>query len=120
MSRDSRAAARELLVAERFRSSISRSYYAAYCAVTGALAGRITFGHGGNNPTHTELLNLIVSNLSGVALDERHKIRKSVRLLQIVRAEADYVPTAAFGKSEAINALREAEKVLRLLEVEDE
>lgn len=120
MSLDSRAAAKELLVAERFRSSISRAYYAAYCAVTDALAGRITFGYGGNNPTHNELPNLIVSNLSGVSVGERHKVRKSVRVLQAMRAEADYVPAVSIGRQEARNALREADRVLRLLGVEDE
>lgn len=118
MSRDNRAAARELLVAERFRSSISRSYYAAYCAVTDALVGRVTFGYGGNNPTHGELPNLIVSNLSGVSMDARYKIRKSMRVLLAMRAEADYVPSVSLSATETRNALREAGRVLRLLGVQ--
>jgi len=109
-----------MLTAERFRSSISRSYYTAYCAVTDALAGRVTFGYGGNNPTHGELPNLIGSNLSGVSVDARYKIRKSVRVLYAMRAEADYVPTVSLGALEARNALREADRVLRLLGVEHE
>lgn len=87
----------DLLIAQRFRSSISRAYYVAYCAATGALAGRVTFGYGGNNPTHNEPPNLVLSNLSGVPAGDRHQIRKSVRLLQIARAEADYVPAVSVG-----------------------
>lgn len=119
MSLDNREAARQMLTGERFRSSISRLYYAVYCAVTGALAPGVTFGHGGNNPTHGELPNLIVSNLSGVSMDARYKIRKSVRVLLATRAEADYVPSVSLGRAEARNALREADRVL-LLGMQDE
>jgi len=40
ISRDRRKAAQRLLKAECYRSSISRSYYAAYAAITGALVAQ--------------------------------------------------------------------------------
>ncbi len=56
ISLNSRKAAQHLLEAECYRSSISRSYYAAYAAITSALIRQgITLGHGGNNPGHAGL-----------------------------------------------------------------
>lgn len=120
MARENRAVAKDLRGEEKFRSSISRSYYAAYCAVTSVLADSITFGYGGNNPTHNELPNFIMSNLGGISMDERHKIRKAVAKLFKARTDADYVPTASVGQDEAFSAVRQMNIVFRILEIKDE
>lgn len=72
VSLNSRKAAQHLLVTDCHRSSISRSYYAAYAAVTSALIRQgITLGHGGSNPGHAGLPALIVNNLSSLPLTAR-------------------------------------------------
>jgi len=120
MSLDSRRAAQEALTAGRLRSSISRSYYASYCAVTSRLSGRFTFDYSGNNPAHSDLPNLIFYNLNVVDESVRRDIRKAVAQLWKARIEADYVPTAYIDRDIALNALRDASRVLRLLEIKDE
>lgn len=120
MSQDSRRAAQEALIAGRLRSSISRAYYAAYCAVTSRLSGKITFDYGGNNPAHSDLPNLIFHNLNVASETARRDIRQAVAQLWKARVEADYVPTAYIDRDIALNALRDASRILRLLEIKDE
>lgn len=120
MSLDSRTAAKDLLVAQRFRSSISRAYYAAYCAITGALAAGVTFGYGGNNPAHGDLPNLIVSNLGGLPEAKRRAVRQSLLRLWKQRVDADYVPGAFIDRNMALNALRDANRILNELEINDD
>ena len=120
MSLDSRRAAQEALTAGCLRNSISRSYYAAYCAVTSKLAGRFTFDYGGNNPAHNDLPNLIFHNLTVVDEVNRRDIRQAVGQLWKARVEADYVPNAYIDRDIALNALRDASRILRLLEIQDE
>ncbi len=120
MSQDNRAAARELLVAERFRSSISRSFYAAYCAMTDALAPGVSFGHGGNNPAHGDLPNLIVSNLGGLPEGKRRAVRQALLRLWKQRVDADYVPAAFIDRNMAVNALRDANRIITTLGVDDD
>ena len=120
MSLDSRAAGKELLVAERFRSSISRAYYAAYCAVTGVLVPGVTFGHGGNNPAHGDLPNLILSNLGGLPEGKRRLVRQALLRLWKQRIDADYVPSALIDRNMALNALRDANRALTELGVEED
>jgi Uncharacterized conserved protein related to C-terminal domain of eukaryotic chaperone, SACSIN len=118
MSIDCRDAAKDLLAANRYRSSISRSYYAAYCAVTGALEGVVDFAHAGNNPAHEVLANLILNNLYDTPERTRRDLRQAVSRLWKVRVEADYIPSAYIDRSIAVNAFRDANRVLLALEVE--
>ena len=119
MALENRATAKELLATERFRPCINRSYYAVYCAVTGLLAGSVTFGYGNNNPTHNALPQFILNHLGGYPIYARRKIVHSFRFLQRMRTEADYVPTATIGVSDALNAIQEMDLVCRLLEIEN-
>lgn len=51
-------AAKALLDLGFYRDSISRSYYAAYCAATSAVIGRnVTFAFGRQNPSHDHTTN---------------------------------------------------------------
>ncbi len=120
MSLNSRKAAKEALVLNCLRSSISRSYFAAYCAVTSQLAGKFTFSHGSNNPAHSDLPNMILNNLSAVPENQRHEIRKALRRLWKSRIEADYVPNAFMDRHIAMNALRDASGVLLKLGIKDD
>ena len=113
MSRENQAAAAHLVTGGHHRSCVNRAYFAAYCAVTGALEkGGVDFGHGGNNPTHGDLPNLIVHNLTTLRKPERAKVRQALQRLQKRRVVADYVPTVAVDMQDARSALRDARLVL--------
>lgn len=64
LSRDNFQAATKLLNEGHLRSSVSRAYYAAYCAVTAELVGQgVQFAHGWNNPAHDQLPELILNTM---------------------------------------------------------
>ena len=120
MSRDSIVAARELMTAGRIRSSVSRSYYAAYAALTGALIRRgVQFGRGGNNPPHEQLPRLILANLSQPEF-RRRQLAAALRRLREARVAADYMPAPEVDASQARDALRDASGICRALEVRDD
>lgn len=55
-------AAKALVDLGFYRDSISRSYYAAYCAATSAvIGGNVTFASGYKNPSHEQLPELILN-----------------------------------------------------------
>ena len=120
MSIENRRSAQNLLDAECYRSSISRAYYTAYCAVTSQLAGRVTFPFGGNNPSHPDLPALILNNLPALPEYKRREIKQAVGRLWKARTEADYAPSVNIDRSVAISALRDAKRVLMALEMETE
>ena len=120
MAEENRVSAQERFAGERFRNSVSRSYYAAYCAATHILAGSVTFGYGNNNPTHKELPSLVTNHLGGVAVYRRRKISSLLYALLTARNEADYLPNAAVGREEAFRALNQTRMVFRLLGWNDE
>jgi uncharacterized protein (UPF0332 family) len=120
MSLDNRRAAKELILTERYRSSISRACYAAYCAVTDALADQVDFTYGGNNPSHESFSNLIVNNLYGMSVNDKHRLRRAVERLRASRVEADYAPLAYIDRDIAVNSLRDATFVQELLGIRDE
>ncbi len=118
ISRDSRKAAQHLLEVDCCRSSISRSYYAAYAALTSALITQgITFGQGGNNPGHAGLPVYILNNLTALPLTRRFDLNKSVRRLYAARIQADYVAVTVADRAAALNALRELSLVLAALDL---
>ncbi len=120
MSLSSRKAAQTLLGSENYRSSISRSYYAAPCAVTEALADKVTFAYGGNNPPHDNLPNLVAFNLTVLDKPARREVQAALRRLWKVRVEADYIPQAYINRGIALNALRDASRILLILKTTDE
>lgn len=113
--------AAKMLAGEGYwRSSVNRSYYAAYCAVTSELVARgVRFARGWNNPPHEQLLNLITHNLS-LPLNVRRRLRKFIRLLRHAREDADYRPGASVDRATALNCIRSAVLVLRDLGVQYE
>jgi uncharacterized protein (UPF0332 family) len=73
-----------------WRSSVSRSYYAAYCAVTSDLVARgVRFGRGWHNPPHEHLLHLLTHNLT-LPQDVRRRLSRRMRALRHAREDADY------------------------------
>jgi hypothetical protein len=112
-------AARHLLFASCFRGSVNRSYYAAYSVLTDAFAGRLTFGYGGNNPSHQDIPNLILNNLTALPAYRRREINAACRRLWKARVDADYVPTSLIDRAVAVSALRDSTRIFALLGVKD-
>ena len=119
ISLNSRKAAQHLLEVECYRSSVSRSYYAAYAAVTSALIRQgITLGYGDNNPEHARLPVYVLNNLTALPIASRFEINKAIRRLYRARAEADYVAAALVDKAAAKRTIRDLNRVLQLLGIE--
>jgi len=113
--------AAKMLAGEGYwRSSINRSYYAAYCAVTSELVARgIRFARGWNNPPHDQLLNLIAHTLT-LPPNVRRRLRKLIRILRHAREDADYRPGISVDRTMALDCIRDTIVVLKDLEVQDE
>ena len=119
LSVDCRRAAQRLLDGGYFRASISRSYYAAYSAVTARLVqNQVAFPQGWSSPRHRDLPGYIQSTLTALPEYKRKQVKAYVRYLRIARVDADYVPSASLDRRAALEALRRASSVLRELEVE--
>lgn len=112
--------AAQMLAGEGYwRSSVSRSYYAAYCAVTSGLVGRdLRFGRGWHNPPHEHLLSLITHNLP-LSQDVRRRLRRRMRILRHAREDADYRPGITLNRPMALDCLRDALVVLQDMAVQD-
>jgi uncharacterized protein (UPF0332 family) len=120
MCQDSLRAARKLVAEGHLRSSVSRSYYAAYCAVTGEFVKRgVHFPHGWNNPAHDQLPELVLHN-STLPRNTRYQINKALRRLRKAREDADYRPGAAVERPDALRYFHEAHLVAQTLGVSDE
>jgi uncharacterized protein (UPF0332 family) len=116
MARDNLVAAKSLLADARWRSAVSRAYYAAYSVVTGRLEGRASFPHGRQNPRHDNLPKLILNYLSDVHLADRRKVKTAAFRLYRKRIAADYRPHEEIGAEEARVAVRDASFVLRTVD----
>jgi len=109
-------AAKALLDLGFYRDSISRFYYAAYCAATGAVAGRnITFAFGRQNPSYEQLPRLILSK-GHISITKRRRIGSLLRVLRNARVDVDYRPRYVINRSDALDSIRDASAVLQLLE----
>jgi uncharacterized protein (UPF0332 family) len=116
MARDNLVAAKSLLADARWRSAVSRAYYAAYSAVTGKLKGRASFPRGRQNPSHDNLARLIMNYLTEFAVSERRQMMAAARRLYRTRIAADYKPGEEVGVQEARIAVRDASFIVRTVE----
>ena len=120
ISRYSRRAAQRLLEVGCYRSSVSRAYYAAYSAITSALIRQgITLAHDGNNPSHISLPVLVLNNLTFLPLTARFDLNRALRRLYGERVEADYNAAATVNGAINIEALRDMNRILTLLDIEE-
>lgn len=113
LARDNSAAAQLLRTKGHFRSSVSRSYYAAYAGVTHLLASQVTFPAGRNNPTHESVLGHIMNSLPGLALDQRRALRKDYSVLLKARVDADYKPGLSCDDRGALEARLRSDSILK-------
>ncbi len=111
MSRSSLLAAKQLFNEGNYRSSISRSYYAACCAATFELNQRKSnYPNDRNNPPHAMISQYIVST-SSRRRNLKYKLRKSFNTLLRSRIIADYIPLGHIDQTLALNCLRFAGQV---------
>ncbi|MGI4788437.1 MAG: HEPN domain-containing protein [Janthinobacterium lividum] len=117
MSMERLRAAKALLDGGFYRDSVSRSYYAAYCAATSRvilLAGQ--FAQGRRNPSHEQLPDLI-ANTASITVLARRKMIRALRFLRHVREDADYRPHALVNRSVALDSIHNAILVQNLLNI---
>lgn len=111
---DSYKAAQVLRREERWRSSVSRSYYAAYSIVAGELEGKATYPHGMQNPPHVALPELIRSHVTSLGMNDRRRVGSIVSRLFEYRVDADYRPRRTVDEETAVGSLGLAADVLRM------
>jgi uncharacterized protein (UPF0332 family) len=113
---DNLRAAKKLCDEGYLRSSISRSYYAAYCAVTHRLSETgVRFPHGWNNPAHEQLPAFVLNSIS-LPRAKRYRINRALRILRQARETADYRPRLTVNAELVRLCLHNAIDVLQMLE----
>jgi uncharacterized protein (UPF0332 family) len=98
-----------------FRSSMSRTYYAAYAALVAVLSAQrgIRFDYGGNNPSH-ERLRRMIWGLNAKRF-ERHliaKVHHTMNRLWTARIEADYGVKARIDENYSRECLINLHRIL--------
>jgi uncharacterized protein (UPF0332 family) len=108
-------AAKALLEAGFYRDSISRSYYAAYCAAASCVSDqRNSFAHGFRNPSHEQLPQLIL-NAGKLPVTKRRRLNSLLRVLRRAREDAVYRPYVSVTRSFALFSLINATAFVELL-----
>jgi uncharacterized protein (UPF0332 family) len=113
LANDARRSANRLLTDDRFRSCLSRAYYAAYSKVTHVLAATpgVTFPNNREGPNHPGELGtggirrLIESSMPGMVQERRAKLSELVGRLYTLRVDADYKPSATVEARDARAAI---------------
>lgn len=107
LAKDARNSANILLVGERYRSCVSRAYYAAYSKVTHELvhAARLTMPPGREGPSHARIRPLIVTSMPNMRQDKRLKLSELIGRLYTLRIDADYKPSVEVKGRDAREAL---------------
>jgi hypothetical protein len=113
LAQDNSAAAHVLLASGRFRSSVSRSYYAAYAGITHLLVGRVAFPAGRNNPTHESIAGHIANSLQGLTPEQRRALKTDFSVLLKARVVADYIPGHSCDDEIARNARLRSDGILK-------
>ncbi len=110
---DNFRAGRELFVAKRYRSSVSRFYYAAFSLLTYELARiGVVFRHGRQTPSHAEMTELILLHLTQFSEARRSAIALLTVRLYRLRLDADYLDQR-LDRRIAERTMRDAAKLFR-------
>jgi hypothetical protein len=102
-----------------WRSSVSRSYYAVFAALTASLERDATFPAGRDAPAHATLPLLIRNYLSQVRVVQRRRLMSDVRELYENRVTADYRIARTVNRNVALRSVLLAERSLEMLEKVD-
>ena len=110
------AAGRELYLSGKYRSSVSRSYYAAFHIITHALEGKVGTDTGQETPNHKGLSKLIKQQLTQFSGQQQRDIVTIIRRLYDARIDADYRRRTT-DKLSAQNASRDAARLFEYMGV---
>ena len=119
VGQDNFRAAIELYESGRYRSAVSRFYYAVFSVVTDELLRRnakIDFRDNRATPSHSQLPNLMERYLTHFSVDRQTHLRNYVRNVYRDRIGADY-SLLRVDKQSAKETYRATEKVFRYLGV---
>ena len=107
-----------------YRSSVSRSYYSAYGAVSQALVDRrLTFAGDQAGPAHRDLRVMVENNIGQLRGGrrirgfEKKQLKAAINLLYETRLDADYRPTQSVEERQARDSLIAASRVTSMLGV---
>jgi uncharacterized protein (UPF0332 family) len=116
LAQDNTLAANETFDKHRWRTCISRAYYAAYSAVTQQLVAQgVTMPKSQQNPHHASLPNLVAHNLNTLAHPVRLQLAGAIAKLYNLRIIADYVPQMPVEERDARLALGLMEHAFRCI-----
>lgn len=114
MATDSFAAVGELVENGRWRSAVSRAYYAAYARVVADLLDRgLSFGPRGN-PTHRSLPQLVLHNMPTLNANSRATVCNAIDGLFRQRLVADYSGDSLVDPSAARGSITMMSQVFRI------
>ena len=109
-------AANETFLNSRWRSCVSRAYYAAYSAVTKQLIDQgVTMPKTQQNPKHGMLPNLVTHNLRSLSHPARWQLADSITRLYKLRLMADYMPQVSVVERDARIALGLMQQIFRCI-----
>ncbi len=111
-----RAAKRTL--EEEPRSSTSRAYYAAHVVLADVLVqAGYTLSLGRQTPPHAHQAKLVGQHLAHYGVSSVRELRAVVRRLYARRIDADYKQTVTVDRSTAMDSIRDASTLFRLLSI---
>ena len=111
LARDARHAANDLLLGERFRSSVSRAYCAAYSKVAHELVSNagLTMPADREGPHHTgrrgAIRPLIETSMPNMQREKRVRLSELIGRLYTLRIDADYRPSMEVEGRDAREAI---------------
>jgi hypothetical protein len=109
-------AAQTLRSAQAWRASVNRAYYGVYGLAAAVLqdAG-VAFPAGREGPHHERLARLLRDHATALRPDQRKWLHTLVKGLYVHRIAADYRPGRTVDEAVALDALRAAAIVRRLI-----
>lgn len=107
LARDARNAANVLLTQDRFRSCLSRAYYAAYSKVAHELVftAQLSMPPDREGPSHARIRPIIETSMPNMRQDKRVKRSELIGRLYTLRIDADYKPSVQVEGADAREAL---------------
>lgn len=118
LAKDNRLAAYEMNRAGRWRSCVSRAYYAIYSAATSQLVQHgVAMPKAYGNPSHLKLPTLVRLGFKTQLRPKQGQLPGLIRMLYTMRLAADYQPQVTVEAVEARQAISLMEQAFRCMEI---
>lgn len=105
-----------MLAAERWRSSVSRGYYATFTLVVSELSGKANFPPHRETPSHDDLPEMLFDYLTRLSIQDRWLYRSLARRMYQHRVSADYRQSQTVDRAEALQVVNWAEAFAKAME----